>query len=198
MSHNTWIHRLARLGVRPLAGTSITSNQITTLRLISGVVSAGLFALGPAWHLYAALLFIVSMVLDRADGELARISGKTSPWGHSYDLISDGLCNMLAFIGIGVGMIDSSLGPWAIPMGVVAGTAIAIIFWLVIAAEQASGPRAGELKSYAGFDADDAMIVVPIAVILGWTHVLLVAASIGAPLFAVFMGWYLRFSKKVL
>jgi phosphatidylglycerophosphate synthase len=40
------------------------------------------------------------MVLDRADAEFARVWGKINPWGHRYDLISDGLCNMLSFIGI--------------------------------------------------------------------------------------------------
>ncbi len=192
MSHNTWIHRFVRLGVRPLANTPVTPNQITTLRLVTGVCTAGLFALGPQWHWYAALLFLFSMLLDRADGELARISGKTSPWGHSYDLISDGLSNVLVFIGIGIGMRDSFLGLWSIPMGILAGAAIAIILWLVLKVESLQGPRAAELDNVAGFDVDDAIIAVPLMVILGWTQALLIAASIGAPVFALFMAWHLH------
>lgn len=192
MSHNTWIHRFVRLGVRPLANTSFTPNQITTLRLITGVSAAGLFALGPAWHLQGALLFLLAMLLDRADGELARISGKTSPWGHSYDLFSDSLSNVLAFIGIGIGMRDSIFGLWAIPMGILAGVAVAIIFWLVLKVERLKGQRAAELDNVAGFDVDDLIIAVPLMVILGWTKALLIAASIGAPIFALFMVWHLR------
>lgn len=192
MSHNTWLHRLVRMGVLPLANTPVTPNQITTLRLLTGVACAVLFAVGPAWHLYAALLFVVSMLLDRADGVLARITGKTSPWGHSYDLFSDGLSNVLVFIGIGVGLRDGALGLWSIPMGLLAGLAVAMIFWLVIKIERLEGQRAAELGNFAGFDPDDAMLVVPLAVILGWAKALLIAAAIGAPVFAIFMGWHFR------
>jgi phosphatidylglycerophosphate synthase len=192
MSHNTWIHRFVRLGVRPLAGTPVTPNQITTLRLLTGVCAAGLFALGPRWHFYAALLFLLSMLLDRADGELARISGITSPWGHRYDLVSDGLSNVLVFIGIGIGMRDSVFGLWSIPMGCLAGVAVAVILWLVLKVERLEGQRAAELGNVAGFDVDDAIVVVPLMVMLGWTKALLIAASIGAPVFALFMAWHLR------
>ncbi|MEN8131194.1 MAG: CDP-alcohol phosphatidyltransferase family protein [Pseudomonadota bacterium] len=192
MSHNTWLHRLVRIGVIPLVNTPVTPNQITTLRLLTGVACAALFALGPAWHLYAALLFVVSMLLDRADGVLARITGKTTPWGHRYDLFSDGFSNALVFIGIGVGLRDSALGLWSIPMGFLAGLAVAMILWLVVKVERLEGQRAAELGNLAGFDPDDAMLVVPLAVILGWAKALLMAAAIGAPAFAIFMGLHFR------
>lgn len=181
-----------RLGVRPLVNTPVTPNQITILRLVTGMCAAGLFALGPQWHIYAALMFLLSMLLDRADGELARLSGKTSPWGHSFDLISDGLCNVVAFVGLGIGMRESTLGFWSVAMGIVAGAAVAIIFWLVLKVESLQGQRAAELGEMAGFDADDAIIVVPVMVLLGGAKALLIAASIGAPLFALFMVWRLR------
>jgi archaetidylinositol phosphate synthase len=187
MSHNTWIHRLIRLGVRPLANTRVTPNQITTLRLLTGVCAAVLFASGPSWHLHAASMFLLSMLLDRADGELARVSSKTSPWGHSYDLVSDGLSNVLAFIGLGIGMRESVLGLWSIPMGIVAGCAVAFILWLVLKAESLEGEQTAELGSVAGFDFDDAIIAVPVMVILGWTQALLIAATVGAPLFTLYM-----------
>ena len=40
MSHNTWIHRGVRILVRPLAKTPVTPNQITTLRLLTGIGAA--------------------------------------------------------------------------------------------------------------------------------------------------------------
>ncbi|MEQ9327385.1 MAG: CDP-alcohol phosphatidyltransferase family protein, partial [Rhodospirillales bacterium] len=71
MSHNTYIHRAVRVLVRPLARTPVTPNQITTLRLAGGIGACALFASGPDQHLMAgAWLFLFSMVLDRADGEL--------------------------------------------------------------------------------------------------------------------------------
>ena len=97
MSHNTWIHRIARVGVRPLVGTPVTPNHLTTLRLVTGLAAAGAFATGiPEWRAWGGVIFVVSMFLDRADGELARLGGKTSPWGHKFDLVSDAVCNALA------------------------------------------------------------------------------------------------------
>jgi hypothetical protein len=43
----------------------------------------------------------------------------------------------------------------------------------------------------AGFDPDDAMLVVPIAMVLGGGVPLIAAAAIGAPGFALWMAWRL-------
>ncbi len=52
--------------------------------------------------------------------------------------------------------------------------------------EALEGERAAELPSIAGFDVDDSILIVPIAVWLGEPVPLLVAATIGAPAFAMF------------
>lgn len=173
MSHNTWIHRAVSVVVQPLTATPVTPNQVTTLRLITGLA--------------AAALFLVSMFLDRMDGQLARLTGKTSPHGHTYDLVSDALCNALAFVGLGVGLRAGEFGYWSAPMGLAAGLAITTILWLVMRMEQLHGQRAAELETAAGFDADDALLVVPLLIWLGLAEWLLVAASLGAPVFALFM-----------
>ncbi|NIV76144.1 MAG: CDP-alcohol phosphatidyltransferase family protein [Gammaproteobacteria bacterium] len=193
MSHNTWIHRVARVGIRPLLNTRVTPNQLTTVRLATGIGAAVLFGLGPGPHAYwAGALFLLSMVLDRADGELARIGGKSTPWGHNYDLVSDALCNALVFVAIGVGLRHGALGAATIPMGVMAGAAIACILWLMLRIEGLHGHRSAHFKSAAGFDADDAMLIVPVSAFLGLTEPLLVAAFVGAPLFAM----YTYFSRR--
>jgi archaetidylinositol phosphate synthase len=189
MSHNTWIHRIVRVGVEPLAKTRITPNQLTSVRLGVAIGAAALMAVGPRWHIYGAGLFVLSMLLDRADGELARITGRTSPWGHTYDLFSDALANTLIFVGIGIGLRAEAFGLWSIPMGILAGGGVAFILWLVMRIESVAGERAAEFDNVGGFDPDDAMLAIPVAVILGWTDQLLIAASIGAPVFALFMLW---------
>ena len=79
MSHDTWIHRAVRPVARSLARTRVTPNQVTTLRPVAGLVAAAAFAegseTGRAW---GAGIFLLAMFLDRADGELARLSGRIS------------------------------------------------------------------------------------------------------------------------
>ena len=185
MSHNTWVHKGARVLMRPLVATPVTPDHLTALRLLTGLAAAGALAVGSEeWRVAGALLFILSFLLDRADGELARLSGKFSKVGHRFDLVADSTSNVLIFIGLGIGLREGPVGAWAVPMGLLAGGAVALVLWLVMRAEAAAGPRAGELPSFGGFDADDAMLAVPLAILFGASWGLLVAATIGAPAFA--------------
>src|SRR5215213_4275909 len=103
MSTDTLIHRIIRPAIRRIAPTRITPNHITTLRLVTGIAAALAFAQGEElWLAVGGGIFIVSMLLDRADGELARQTGRASVGGHRYDLVSDSASNIIAFIGIGV------------------------------------------------------------------------------------------------
>jgi phosphatidylglycerophosphate synthase len=185
MSHNTWIHRIVRVAVRPLARTRVTPNQVTVVRLFTGVAAAGLLAMGVwPWAAIGAGVFALSMLLDRADGELARMTGKHSPGGHRFDLFADGFSNALAFVAIGIGLRDgTSLGYWAIPMGAVAGISIMLNLWFVMAMEEIKGARSAELKSFWGFDADDATLLLPIFVWLGLEAPITIMAFICAPIF---------------
>lgn len=193
MSHNTWIHRGVRVAVRPLVQTPITPNQLTALRLASGVAAAAAFAMGePSWTVAGAALFVLSLLLDRADGELARLSGRISAGGHRFDLWADSACNALVFVGIGIGEAGGPLGLAAPPLGFLAGAAVTAVLWFVMRAEAERGARAAELPSMGGFDADDAMLAVPVAMLFGLGTPLVVAAAAGASLFALAFAWRMR------
>lgn len=198
MSHNTWIHRIARVAVvRPLMNTGIAPNHLTTGRLLLGVGGAGLIAWGSGpWAHMGAAVFLISMILDRADGDFARVTGQTSSGGHIYDLVADMLSNAALFVGLGIGESDGPLGPWAIAIGVAAGVSVAVSFAIVVSVEREGGERAAELPPLAGFDADDAMLLVPLGIWLGWSGPVLIAAGIGAPLFALF--FVVRFHRQIL
>jgi len=186
MSHHTWIHSLARVCVKPLVDTPVTPNHITAVRLVTGLAAAGTLAVGGSpWINLGAGLFVLSFLLDRADGELARLSGKTSLEGHQYDVIADSVCNALIFVGLGLSLRDSAFGLWAILLGLVAGAAVIAVLVMVMKLESTQGQRAAELHGYNRFDPDDAMLVIPFAIWLGWSTPLLFTAAIGTPVFAV-------------
>lgn len=185
MSHNTWVHQGVRRLVRPLVDTPVTPNQITVGRLVTGLAAAGALAWGTdEGRILGAALFCVSFVLDRADGELARLSGKSSPGGHLFDLWSDSVCNALIFVGLGVGLQNGGVA-WATPMGLVAGASVALILWMVLRVEASNGARGAELGSVGGFDPDDAILFVPLALFMGWAEGLLWAAALVTPVVAL-------------
>lgn len=197
MSHGTWIHKVSRaVVVRPLIRTRVTPNHLTTVRLATGLAAAAGLAIGTGpWPDIGAGLFVASMLFDRADGELARMTGQTSAAGHRYDLIADALSNAAVFIALGWGLSAAGTEPWPVLMGLVAGLSIAAVLGLVVHIEKVGGACSAELAGAAGFDPDDAMLAVPVAVWLGWSDTVLVAAAIGAPVFALF--FLLRFRSDL-
>lgn len=194
MSHNSWIHRVVRPTlVKPLAKTPVTPNQLTTARLLAGLAGAGLMAAGPGWQDIAGAVFVLSVALDRADGDLARLTGKTSPGGHRYDMIADAVCNTLILIGLGIGLRGGDYGLMAVPLGALAGLSVAAILWMVMKMEEMGGHRAAELPSFYGVDADDAVLLIPVFVWLDQAEALLTAAAVIAPLVAIlFLGMFWR------
>lgn len=197
MSHNTWIHRVARVTVvKPLVHTAVTPNQVTTARLLTGIAAAVVIGAGsPLWQHVGAAVFVLSVVLDRADGDLARLTGRTSASGHRYDMIADAVSNALVLIGLGIGLRDGGFGLLSVPMGLMAGVSVAAILWLVMRIEELEGARAAELPSLAGFDVDDAVLLIPVFIWLGQAEGLLAAAFFIAPLVAVL--FFAMYRKKL-
>lgn len=186
MSSNTVIHRIVRPAVRAIAPTGITPNTITTARLISGIAAAVALGLDAGtWQAIGAGIFLLSMLLDRADGELARSTGQTSPAGHRYDLFSDCFSNIIAFVGIGVGQM-AHLGATGPILGTVAGLAIGAIFWqlhvLLIGTLRGWEPTPGIV-----IDPDDLLALVPVLIWVGLAVPMLWAAAIITPLAALYL-----------
>ena len=103
MSRKPWDAQLATWLVRPLVDSWVHPNVLTTVRLAVGLGGAALFASGSAYNL-GAVLIVLSNFLDHTDGELARLSGKTTSFGHLYDLWSDAVVTVGIFVGLGIGL----------------------------------------------------------------------------------------------
>lgn len=176
----TWAHRATHPLVRRLLGTRVRPNHLTGLRLATGLLAAGLFATGSfAW---AGASFTLSALLDRADGELARLGALATPLGHRLDLASDVIVTIALFIGLGTGLRAGGLGVLAPWLGVLAGAAVALIFAAEARLETlapAAGPRRWPV------DADDTLFIVGPLAWLGGLDGLLLLAAAGAPAYLV-------------
>jgi phosphatidylglycerophosphate synthase len=186
-----WDARIARRLVTPLRDSRVTPNHLTTVRLAVGLAAAAAFTPGTyLWSNIAALLLILSNFLDHADGELARISGKTSRIGHLYDLASDAAVTILLFVAMGVGVAASSGRPFGVSpvaLGAIAGIAVAAIFFLRMRIEEMAGKAASRQASLGGFETEDVLYLLPVVTLCNGVAPYLIAASIGAPLFAAWV-----------
>jgi archaetidylinositol phosphate synthase len=188
----SWTHRLARIVVRPLVGSAVTPNHLTTLRLLTGLFACAALIPGErAWDWWAGWLWLLSAFLDRADGELARISDACTESGHRYDYIVDMIVNVGFFFAVGIGLRHSSLGGYAIALGAWTGAALFIQnTWVEILEDHGRA----ETKTYPGafgFDLDDLLYLLTPIIWFGWLVPLLVIACCCTTLVMLFTGWRL-------
>ena len=119
-----WDQRLARWLVQPLARTPLHPNHSTTRSLALGGGVGVLFARGEARAAgWGAALFMLARFIDHADGELARLTGRTSRGGYYYDYVAGALSSVALFAGIGVGYAGGPLGGGALALGLAASVA---------------------------------------------------------------------------
>jgi phosphatidylglycerophosphate synthase len=194
-----WDARLARHVIAPLKNSWVTPNHLTTVRLIVGLAAALAFCPGSyGWSNIAALLLVISNFLDHTDGELARLSGKSSRIGHIYDLVSDAVVTILLFVAVGVGVaarpnIDLEVPPML--LGAVAGTAVTMIFFLRMRIEEALGKSAIKQASLGGFETEDVLYLFPLATLCNALTPLLLTAAVIAPLY---MAWVVVEYRRVM
>ena len=193
MSHNSWTHLLARRAIRPLLGTRVTPNHLTTGRLLTGVAACAAIATGSAAGLgWGGALWLVSAFLDRADGELARVGQMISVSGHRYDYYVDNGVNASFFVAAGFAVRDGWLGNWAIPLGLLGGAAILVCGWWSELLEARSPAGTKAYSGAAGFDPDDALYLLGPLAWLGWLSPVVVGAAIGATGIMTLTGMRLR------
>ena len=186
-----WDARLARRLVTPLKDSRATPNHLTTVRLAVGLAAAAAFVPGTyGWTNIGALLMVLSNFLDHTDGELARISGKTSRIGHIYDLASDALVTVLLFLAIGIGGGTHTAALLQLPpawLGLISGSAVALIFYLRMRIESLVGKSGTQQGSLGGFETEDILYLMPLVTLCNGLTNFLIAAAIGAPLFAIWV-----------
>ena len=189
MDQPPYDQRIARILVRPLAGTPITANHITAISLLLALVAAVLFALGdPAAASWGAGLFVLARFLDHFDGELARLTGRTSRFGYYFNYAAGGLGFAALFAGIGWGLAAGPLGGWALVLGLSGVAAALVSLGLNLDLDRQRDLAEGKAVGYpglAGFELEDGIYLLAPATWFGWLVPFFVAAGIGATLYCL-------------
>lgn len=125
-------HPLAWQLAKLLARTPLTPNQVSVTGGVT-VVCAGIAYVSPMWGggvwpfsaLLGMLLHMAWHVIDGADGDLARMTGRSSPYGEMIDGLCDYLSHLVLYVLLAIYM-STWMGPWAWAITIFAGLAHAV------------------------------------------------------------------------
>jgi phosphatidylglycerophosphate synthase len=115
-------HPIAARLARRLARTPVTPNMVSLAGAMLVVLAATAYA-QPGWPgpAIAGLLLHMSWhVLDGADGDLARLTGRASPVGEIVDGVCDYASHLVLYLVLGT-LLAGEIGHWAWPVMVAAG-----------------------------------------------------------------------------
>ena len=97
--------RISRFASKRVVHTRITANQITLINGIIGLAGGFFLSLPGYWqHLLGTLLFLFCVIMDGADGEIARLKLQESSFGQLLDYTVDNVVHVAIFAGIAVGL----------------------------------------------------------------------------------------------
>ena len=189
MTGPPWDQRLARVLVAPLARTPVTPNHITSASLLVALAAAGLFASGSAAAAdWGAGLFVLARFLDHFDGELARLTGKSSRFGYYFDYVAGTISYAALFAGIGIGLAGGVLGDWALLLGAAGAASALIAMPLNLDLDKRRAPGEAKTVGYpavAGFELEDGIYLIAPVTWLGWLAPFFVACGVGATVYCV-------------
>ena len=115
-------HPLAARLARLLRPTGISPNTVSVVGMLLVWAAAGAYT-GLGWPQGALIGFSLHLlwhVVDGADGDLARLTGTSSPTGELVDGVCDYAGHVVLYVALAA-MLDGQIGGWAWPLAVAAG-----------------------------------------------------------------------------
>ena len=151
----------ARFLMRPFVNTGLHPNFLTLLSLLLGVGCGALFVFcEPGIENLAVTVFMGAVLVDHMDGELARMSGKTSRFGHFFDYVVGSLNYTILFCSIGIAIFRWSGAETALIFGLIAGFSNIFIVSLRLSMELKFGPDSVQHPSSSGFEIEDFIYLI--------------------------------------
>ena len=121
-TNRVFVHRLSRALVTPLARWGVSPNAVSLAGLAAGAGAALAYTRYAEWP-FVVLgfgLMVVWHVLDGADGQLARLTGKTSEIGKALDGLCDHGTFVLVYLALATAAAEAegaSVWAWAVAAG---------------------------------------------------------------------------------
>lgn len=159
--------RCSRLLTRLLVRLPVTPNQVSLLSLFLGLSGAsGFWWATPTSALLGIILYMLAVVADHSDGEIARLTFQESALGEWLDFSIDTLIHALLVLGMGF-TAQAAGGPLAVAAGGVAafGIVLSALFARLLFRDAAGDGRVGRLLR--GLGNRDFFYLVLVAFIAG-------------------------------
>ena len=116
-----------------LAALRLSPNAVTGLSLAAGMLASWNLQQGTAqgW-LLASLWLQAAYLLDNCDGELARLTGRSSGLGSWLDTVADCLIHAAFFFALGVGLCRAESNRFWLRMGIAAAAGVLLSYLLYV------------------------------------------------------------------
>ncbi len=172
-----------------LVGWGAHPNLITAVATLVGLVGAGLLAsIDRPLQVLGALIVIFATVLDGCDGEVARLSLRTSKLGGRLDLIGDNIVNAAVFVAIGTAslrtqptpLMEAAVGAALVGLGLATAAGFWYSTWL-----SRSGRQEAFRDRYESLVSRDFAYLILVLAALGKLSWFVWAAALGSNLFAL-------------
>lgn len=182
---------ISRQLTRAFLKTAFTPNQVTFLSLLIGLGSAWCFYQG-TYSITGSLLLLISVWVDCADGEIARLKFMETPWGARFDIICDNIVHSFVFFSIGMGLFFATGNPLFKLYGGLAvfGSLVSFMFLSGIIVKKKQEAEQGKIceTSLADQIANrDFTYFLLVMACIGRLDIFILLTAIGANVFAIYL-----------
>lgn len=176
--------RVSRALTRLMLPTGVTPNQVTLGSIAMGIAAGLLFATGdPRAETAAALLFLLSTIVDGCDGEIARLTFQESEFGARLDVIGDNVVHLCLFGGIACGLYRRAADPRVALLGGALVTGVVLAMAAVYFCFVRRAPTPAQRAFFEAFASREFTYLLVLLTLVGRLEWFLWAAALGTYVF---------------